>query len=246
MRRSVDEVRSQIAASDFPSLPLHYSEWNVSPIHEDRFGKDSEFTATFALQTLKDMENDLASYSWWTVSDIFEESGPGLAPFTGKYGLCNLHGIMKPVGHAFRFLSRLQSEEIETPDSSLIVTRDAGAGRVTLLAWNHVEPVTVDFYGGDWEVPEENRSLFLQLEGLSGRWRERHWLVDRNHGNGFRAWQEAGQPSHLTRKEVERLKSNAEAPCVVDSIREAVDSNLMLSAELSSNAFRLIELERLP
>jgi len=39
---------------------------------EDVFGKDSAFTAVFALQTLRDVAGRCESYSWWTISDIFD------------------------------------------------------------------------------------------------------------------------------------------------------------------------------
>lgn len=49
MRKDVDYVKNIIAQSAFPNLDLHYTEWNVSPCHEDRYGKDSEYNATFVL-----------------------------------------------------------------------------------------------------------------------------------------------------------------------------------------------------
>ena len=89
----VQRVREQIAASAFPNAERHFTEWNSSPAHEDFYGKDTAFTAGFALQTIKDVSGLVDSYMWWTVSDIFEESGLSLRPFTGKYGLVNQHGI---------------------------------------------------------------------------------------------------------------------------------------------------------
>ncbi len=244
MQETVRRVKEQISASAFPELPLHYTEWNVSPMHEDRFGKDSELTATFALSTLRDMDGLLDSYSWWTIFDVFEESGPGLRPFTGKYGLCNLHGILKPVGHAFRFLSKLYPEEIVTEDGQLIVTREPGGSRLRLLVWNHVEPTEVDFYGADRAIPDESRRVEISLEGVTGSLRLRRWLVDRNHGNGFRAWQRAGEPAHLKPDQVEFLKAEAEAPCVEDCILEPdANQRVEMSFSLGPCALSFIELE---
>ncbi|MFH1499447.1 MAG: hypothetical protein ABII82_16680, partial [Verrucomicrobiota bacterium] len=91
MARDVARVRAEIAASAFPDAGLHFTEWNVSPAHEDVFGKDTAFTAAFALQSIKEVSGLADSYMWWTLSDIFEESGAGRGPFSGKYGLLNLH-----------------------------------------------------------------------------------------------------------------------------------------------------------
>jgi xylan 1,4-beta-xylosidase len=91
----VRDSRSQITSSPLPKLPLHYTEWNSSyssrdPVH------DSYLSAAYILSRLKRSEGHVDSMSYWTFTDIFEESGPAPSPFHGGFGLLNFNGLRKP------------------------------------------------------------------------------------------------------------------------------------------------------
>lgn len=214
MRADVARTVAAVRTSRFPNLEVHYSEWNVSPCHEDKFGKDSEFNASFILQTLKDMDGLLDSYSYWCISDIFEESGPGLDPFSGKYGLLNVDGIKKPSYHAYKFLAEMLPFRLPSTEESLLATHD-GAGNLRLLTWNHCEPESWDFGGADWKLKETDRTETLRVEGVHGRYRVRGFRIDRTAGNAYRAWQALGSPRELTPAQIVQLRQAAEpAPCL--------------------------------
>jgi hypothetical protein len=51
------------------------------------------------------MLTDLDAFSWWTISDVFEEGWLGGAPFYGGYGLLTVNGIAKPAYRAFQMLN---------------------------------------------------------------------------------------------------------------------------------------------
>lgn len=238
VRRVVDAVRK----SSLPNLKIHFTEWNVSPIHEDRFGKDSEFTATFVLQTLKDVGELVDSYALWCISDIFEESGPGLEPFSGKYGLININDIRKPVFHAYYFLSQLYEETFETNEHSLWVTKSA-AGEFRLLAWNHCEPSKWRFSGEDWDLNENEEEETIVLEGVKGRFRIKGYLVDKYHGNSLRKWQKMDSPQYLTTSQIQELKQFAEPVLVVDEIQECKGS-LSITHKLSPCAMMYYNIEK--
>ncbi|GHC05436.1 beta-xylosidase [Cerasicoccus arenae] len=239
MLNDVSMVRQLIDDSAFPTAELHYTEWNISPVHNDRFGKDSEFTMTFILQTLKDLGDIPDSYSFWAINDIFEESGPGEGPYSGKYGLVNIHGIPKPAFHAYAFLSQLFDHEHLTDNESLIATTDGENFR--LLAWNHCEPSSHDFSGADWIINEKEHHETIQLHGLNGRYRICAWQVDRTMGNSYRAWQEMGEPFYLTKKNIEALNQAAEPVLVKDEIVIA-DSDLQVMHTLPTNALIYYEI----
>lgn len=223
MRDDVQRTRNTVRRSRFPALEIHYTEWNVSPAHEDRFGKDSEFNAVFVLQTIHDIRGLIDRYMLWAISDIFEESGPGSAPFSGKYGLVNLHGIKKPVYHAFHFLSRLYDEVIAT-DESMIATRSSRGENLRLLTWNYNEPTQLNLAGGDYILDECEKEETIRVAHLVGRYRLRGWRVDRNHGNAFRAWQDMGSPQYLDDAQVETLKYHAEPVLFDDRVIDASGS----------------------
>ncbi len=238
----VEKVRGQVARSHRPDLPVFFTEWNVSPSHEDAVGKDSEFNAAFVLQVLASLRGKLDGYAYWTFSDIFEESGPGLLPFTGKYGLVNMHGIPKPVYHAFRFLSRLYDCEIPVEPDWCIATR-SGSGDVRFLTWNLVEPTQTDFSGGEWVFPNETRAATVRITGIRGRYRVRCYRVDRGHGNAFRAWQRMGKPQYLSDEQISDLTEFSQPTVDRDEIL-VLNGETSLDVSLEQNAILFWELER--
>ncbi|WP_309381355.1 GH39 family glycosyl hydrolase [Cerasicoccus frondis] len=240
MLQDVSQVRQLIDDSAFPEAELHYTEWNISPVHNDRFGKDSEFTMTFILQTLKDLGGIPDSYSYWTINDIFEESGPGQGPFSGKYGLVNINGVPKPAFHAYAFLNQLFEHELRTPHESSVATTDGEHYRI--LAWNHSEPVESDFNGGEWTVVDGSVSDVITLAEASGRFRVRAWQVDRKRGNSFRAWQALGEPDYLNQAQVASLRESATPVLVRDEII-TVTKGLVITHELPENALIYYEIE---
>ncbi len=243
MARDVARVRAEIAASAFPDAELHFTEWNVSPAHEDIFGKDSAFTAAFALQSIKEISGLADSYMWWTLSDIFEESGVGRGPFSGKYGLLNIHGIPKPVFHAFRWLSRMYDIELHVSHSSARATVSP-AGDIRLLAWNLPDIDSTNLTGGDWATRGGKRRDVFKLAGLpTGQRQLRIWIVDTERGNAVTAWRAMGAPEYLTTDQVEALRAAAEPMLLRD---ETIDSDGMveLVIELPPQATAYAELAR--
>lgn len=224
-------------------LPILFTEWNVSPCHEDVIGKDSEFTATFALQTLRDVDAHVDSYCLWTFTDIFEESGPSLLPFTGKYGLVNIHGIRKPIFHAFSWLSRLYDHELPCDAPSVIATRSY-RGDARVLLWNLDEPTRTDFGGGEWEFPGAVREADIRLTGITGPCRVRSWLVDRRHGNALRAWQRMGKPQYLDNRQIAELHQASQPVMLEDRIVTA-EGELKLACRMEGNAMIYHEVDRL-
>lgn len=243
MRDDVQRTRSTVRRSHRPNLEIHYTEWNVSPSHEDRFGKDSEFNAVFVLQTILDVQGLADRYMIWAISDVFEESGPGDAPFSGKYGLVNLYGIKKPVYHAYHFLSRLYDEVLATGDS-MIATRSVQGDSLRLLTWNYNEPVQIDINGGEYGLDESEKEESIRVAHLMGRCRVRGWRVDRSNGNAFRAWQDMGMPQYLDDSQVAALKANAEPVLFYDRVVDCAGS-LELNHNLPPCGMIYYEIDRM-
>ncbi len=243
MRRDIERVRAQIAASAFPHAELHFTEWNTCPAHEDVYGKDSLFTAVFALQTLKDVSGLVDSYMWWTVSDIFEETGLSALPFTGKYGLVNLHGVKKPVFHAYRWLAELYDNEhlLNHPSARASVS---SSGDVRVLAWNLPEVVETDLGGGDWKVSGAARTDTFTLRDLRpGRYRLRILRSDTTRGDALGAWRAAGSPAYPDAAQLAALHAAAEPALIRDETLD-LTGDLALTLDLVPCAFARIDLQR--
>ena len=250
VRDTVAKVRAADTSPAVSRREVHYTEWNISPIHEDVFGKDSAFSAVFALQTLRDVTGLVDSYSWWTLSDIFEESGPGLEPFSGKYGLINVDGVNKPVFHAFAWLSALHDNEIvpegqTSPLRDTIATQAAG-GDLAVLSWNFSEASKAHFFGEDWTLDRTECDRRLRFDGFAGgRWRIRQWVVDEVRGNAFTAWRASGRPRYPQGDELDALVAASEPVLVEDRVVDlAPGGSLELAAHLGVCAMHFWTVEK--
>lgn len=78
--------------SEMPSLPLNYTEWGSTASFNDPF-HDHYSLSSFVLDKIKKTGDAAATMSYWTFTDIFEESGPRITPFHGGFGLINYQDI---------------------------------------------------------------------------------------------------------------------------------------------------------
>jgi xylan 1,4-beta-xylosidase len=129
----VKKVHDQVAASAFPGLEIHFTEWSTSyspadPVH------DSYHSAAWILSKIKRCESLVSSMSYWTFTDIFEEPGPPKKHFHGGFGLLNVQGLRKPSFFAYKYMNRLGPTELENADANSWVCTD-GSG-VQALLWN--------------------------------------------------------------------------------------------------------------
>lgn len=242
----VDDVKHTVAmvrASAYPDAEVHYTEWNVSPCHEDRFGKDSEFNPAFVLQTLAGLDGVVDVYSYWCISDIFEESGPGLFPFSGKYGLMNINGVKKPVYHAFAWMNQLYDEEIHTGHPGLRVTRSGDDFRI--LLWQFEDPQETDFNGGDYSFQGAPVRRRLALEAVTGNYQVSGHRIGRDAGNAYRAWQDMGSPQYPTQAQITQLHQAAEPVCCHDELITADNGAIMLEQTLEHSSVVFYELKKI-
>lgn len=197
-----------IAQSEKPHLPVHITEWSASysprdPIH------DSYFMAPFILEQLRRTES-VASMSYWTFTDVFEENGPVTRPFHGGFGLINFQGIRKPAFWAYDFLARLGPTELENEDASSYVCKDAEGG-IQALFWDLTDPAP---------NRESNQEIFFKshpakdkgvgsvtIEGLRpGSYHLTTYRIGYGHNDPYSQYLEMGQPRDLSREDVSKFK----------------------------------------
>lgn len=146
----VRRVRAQIAASQYPHLPLFFTEWSASynprdPVH------DSYISAAYILTKLKATRAFAQGMSYWTYSDLFEEAGPPPTPFHGGFGLINREGIRKPAFFAYKYLNLLRGREVPSNDAQSWIATEGN--RTAILLW-------------DWQQPKQtlsNRPFFTKV-----------------------------------------------------------------------------------
>ena len=190
--------------------PVYYTEWNSSstpgdPLHDD------PYAAAFVASTVMEANGLVDGYSFWTFSDIFEESYFPSTPFHGGFGLLTLNDIAKPTYRAFELLHELGERQSlvdglhETVDCSLIQKESS----LTLWLTNHTTP------GHSIETEE----LHIQLQNAREPLGARIQRIDKDHANPKQLWQELGQPEYLTAKDIERLHEASQVVSEKQAIR---------------------------
>ncbi|MGI4897950.1 MAG: GH39 family glycosyl hydrolase, partial [Janthinobacterium lividum] len=209
--------RKQIVASALPHLELHYTEWSASytptdPIH------DSYHEAAYILNTVKWAAANVNSMSYWTFTDIFEESGPRATPFHGGFGLINYQDIKKPAYYAYQYLNQLGDKELINTDSSAIICKDA-LGNLQALVWDF----TIDHPGDSVNnqifykrnLPAKTApTLRFKVDGLKpGKYLISIFQTGYGINDPYSAYYKLGSPLQLTRDQVQLLKQqNNEKP----------------------------------
>jgi xylan 1,4-beta-xylosidase len=243
----VKGVRAKVRASKFPDAEVHYTEWSSSytpadPIH------DSYHNAAFILDKVHNSGKAADSMSYWTFTDIFEESGPRMTPFHGGFGLLNYQDLRKPAFYAYQFLNKLGDEEVDVTAGDAIVSRKKD-GSAQVLFWDftitHPGPSVINqvYYVGD-HPPKPLGSVQVKLSNLR---KGAHRLVARKVGYRVNdvqaAWRDMGSPGQLTRAQVAALREASSGAPVIDE-KVAIGSDGQFSREfpMRENDVWLVEL----
>ena len=164
--------------------PLYYTEWHGSGDY------DTSYQAAFDVQTFAYNEGLVQGYSYWTVSDIFEEMGMKPGPFKNEFGLQTNHGVAKPSYRVFQALHEAGAMRIDVPKAD---------DYVEALALTDGLEATVFIYNHDLDrrtkIPQE---VELTLSGASQLWMG---VIDDDHTNPLQAWKDMGSPAYLTKEQ---------------------------------------------
>jgi xylan 1,4-beta-xylosidase len=243
-------VRAKMDASPYAKRELHYTEWSASytpfdPIH------DSYHSAAFILDKMRHIGSAANSMSYWTFTDIFEESGPRTTPFHGGFGLLNYQDLPKPSYFAYKFLNRLGNVELSTADSDSFVCRGED-GSVQALFWDftitHPGPsiINQEYYKADHPANAKGAAE-LRLAGVAaGVYQLTAYKVGYRANDVQAAWRDLGSPAQLTRGQVESLRrASAGEPLVDEKIEIGADGHLSRRFDLRENDVWLVELRPL-
>ncbi|MFY9573076.1 MAG: cellulase family glycosylhydrolase, partial [Blastocatellia bacterium] len=188
-QRSILREQAQDAKRHARGKPLYYTEWNASSNARDSL-HDEPYSAAFAVKTIMEANGLVEGYSFWTLSDIFEENYFPSKPFHGGFGLLNLHGIPKPVYRAFELLHSLGNESLlvdglhETVDAWVV----RGVNKTTVVLTNHALP----------RHHLETERVRIQLCDAAEPTAAQVQRIDEDHANPRRLWKEMGAPEYLS------------------------------------------------
>lgn len=221
-------VRKRISENGYPDLPLCITEFNTSwhpqnPIH------DTPYNAAYLARLLSESGDYVESLSYWTFSDVFEETDVGQSLFYGGFGMIARHGILKPTYHLFSFFNRM-GEEILHRDSQCLITRRPD-GAVALAAWNPVQTQATS---------DDQRSLAVSVPWDSGRALALRRRVSEEWANPWGLWRRLGRPRNPDRAVIDALKDSA-APRIESAVLEPNAGALEIQLTLTRNEVTLIE-----
>ena len=241
----VRRVRQQIAASAFPDLPLYFTEWSTSYTPRDSV-HDSYISAPYILSKLEGSRGLAQGMSYWTYSDLFEESGPPPSPFHGGFGLLNREGIRKPAFFAYKYLHALQGASIATSDSQAMLATDRGS--LTAVIWNFEQPAqTVSnrpFYTK--VVPAHPAApVHLEVKQLAPRTKYRLEVFRTGyHANdAYSAYLEMGAPQSLTAMQLAHLTAlTRDLPETDRVVSSGAGGEVEIAVPMRSNDIVLVRL----
>lgn len=187
------------------------------------------------------------AYSWWTLSDIFDEGYEDDAdyvlednPFIGAMGLINREGIKKPAYNAYKFLAQMGSQHlpltVQSPGGvNGLAARDERGG-VQVLIYNGQNPGQ-GFRNDTYYEVAAAQPVSVTIEGLNPEtaYDVTAYRVDETHGNAFAVWDTQGRPpmSQMDDAAWEALRNGAESPA--EPLGQALcGTSTKLNLELSS------------
>jgi xylan 1,4-beta-xylosidase len=190
------DLRPIAARFDRADLPLHWTEWGVSPRHGAAVN-DSVWGAPLVARGMRSAAGRVTSLAYWVASDHFVELGEGTRLLHGGFGLLTIGNLRKPRFWAIWILEQLGTEEL-----GVAIEGDGGGGLIE--AWPNRSAdgrIAIAIWNGSLDQSKTEgdaalaRSVRLVVDGLaSGRWRVRHRRLDLDHSNVSKAWQEIGAP----------------------------------------------------
>jgi xylan 1,4-beta-xylosidase len=195
--------REHLRGTALADLPVHITEFNSSyrpdnPVH------DTAFHAAYLAPVLAAGGELVDSFSYWTFSDMFEETGVPTALFHGGFGLLTHRRIKKPTYHLYAFMARMGEQFLARGEDHL-VTRDAD-GRVSVLAWAPVDAT------GRQPAPAGDTlrlSIPVGAPGSTSAFMLRS-SVSEEAGNAWAAWCAMGRPASPRPRQLDALREAAE------------------------------------
>jgi xylan 1,4-beta-xylosidase len=210
-------LRSVMAKTRYSNAEIHLTEWSSSPSIQD-YTHDYLQEATFIVKVNLDCIGLTQSLSYWTFTDVFEETGAADSVFSGCFGLVNFQGIVKPAFHAYRMLHLLGDYELHR-EEGCILTRSSANNHLSALLYNYPPEVlaSVPISRKSRAIAEQtlatgsSRTAALHLDGIRPGARFTVETLDKEHGFAIRAWQKMGSPEPPTRNQAAELRTNGMA-----------------------------------
>ncbi len=196
--RGVMKKMTQFVRDEAGSYPVYFTEWNTSAMTNDH-KHDEPFASAMIAKILADNDGLVEGYSYWTFSDIFEESGQLAGAFHGGFGLQTYHGIPKPAYRLFELFHGLGTQRIavggmqEEGTVEMLATKTEDGYR--LLLHNHNIP----------DNPIQEEMVRIELGSITSAREGIIYRIDEDHSNPKALWLDMGAPEYPSKEQVRML-----------------------------------------
>ena len=210
----VKRVYEEVKSSSMPHLMIHWTEWNtMSADSSDSVDwvnnkyVDNIFAASYIAKNCLKFDGLTDSMTYWTASDIFEETSLGHSPFSCTYGLVTIHGIPKASFNAMKMLRRLNGNIMNITSSSDFpagcgISAVENAEKVKGLVWNHHMLEIKD-------QPVWNEKIRISVTKDTD-YRVVMSTIKEGAGSAWETWCQMGKPHNLTPMEEELLWAHSQ------------------------------------
>ncbi|MBQ8073213.1 MAG: beta-xylosidase [Clostridia bacterium] len=171
--------------------PVYYTEWNAGHY-------DTSYAAAGVAATLAYNEGLVEGYSYWCVSDIFEEMGLHGLPFNNEFGLVNVYGTRKPV---YRLFEQLH----QAGDRRLSVENQGASRTAEVLPLSDGNVVTLFVYNHDIEARDiRQEQVVLHLRGKIQSLAAAR--IDSGNTNPLGCWEAQGKPDYPSKAQLAEME----------------------------------------
>ncbi|EFE66462.1 xylan 1,4-beta-xylosidase [Streptomyces viridosporus ATCC 14672] len=228
------EPRRTLAGTRLAGLPVHITEFNSSyrpdnPVH------DTAFHAAYLAPVVAAGGDHADSFSYWTFSDVFEETGIPTALFHVCFGLLTHRQVRKPTYHLYAFMARTGEERLARGEDHLVFRHPDGL--FTVLGWAPVDET------GRTPGPDRHTVRLSVPVGTAPRGEAfvRRSSVDEERGNAYTAWRRMGSPRSPRPGQLDVLHEAAE-PARTHHRLPVEDGRAVLTLTLARHEITLVEL----
>ncbi len=214
VRYGIELAHQAMSASDFPDVPVHVTEYNISLSNRNVLN-DSCFKAAYLVANAIDCGGCAEYLGHVLLSDHYAEERDTLGVLFGGAGLLAKDGAAKPGYRALEYLHLLYPD-IQAMGKSYVITRNP-RGSLRLVCHNmkrlgfnyyRVEEDELDIEDLASVMSDAERiRMALHVEGMpDGAYTVKTNLVNAEHGSIQDVWKRMGLESDLTAKEMDYLR----------------------------------------
>ena len=187
------------AKEEAGDYPLYYTEWNAG-----RY--DVSYAAAGVLATLAYNEGLVEGYSYWCISDIFEELGLHGLPFNNEFGLVNVYGTPKPVYRAFEALHEAGAIRLPVTAGEIAEDEKNDYRTAEVLALANDSTAFLFAYNHDIEMREiRDVEMALTVKGDIAKIEKA--VIDSAHTNPYGVWEAQGKPVYPTKAQLAEIEA---------------------------------------